>query len=120
MAIYDGHEMGLMTEMVTITQNDMSSELIAHAQRGPCATPTTDEKVAYLLTWCGLDVKLFILDFFCKRNFVWKLFPFPLCSLLCMYATRVYKTGLIVGAPQLELVIFRYYFLTVNAYSSKY
>ena len=50
MAISDDHEMGLMTEMVTITQNDMSPELIAHALRGPCAAPTPNEKVAYLLT----------------------------------------------------------------------
>ena len=41
MAISDDHEMGLMTEMVTITQNDMSPELIAHALRGPCAAPHT-------------------------------------------------------------------------------
>ena len=50
MAISDDHEMGLMTEMVTITQNDMSPELIAHARRGPCAAPAPDEHVAYLLT----------------------------------------------------------------------
>ena len=50
MAISDDHEMGLMTEMVTITQNDMSLELIAHARRGPCVVTTPAEKVAYLLT----------------------------------------------------------------------
>ena len=53
MAISDDHEMGLMTGMVTITQNDLSPELIAHARRGPCAVPTTDEKIAYLLTRRG-------------------------------------------------------------------
>ena len=50
MAISDDHELGLMTGMVAITQNDLSPELIAHARRGPCAVPTPDEKIAYLLT----------------------------------------------------------------------
>ena len=46
MAISDDHELGLMTGMVTVTQNDLSPELIAHARRGPCAAPTAEEKVA--------------------------------------------------------------------------
>ena len=50
MAISDDHELGLMTGMVTITQNDLSPELIAHALRGPCAAPREEEKIAYLLT----------------------------------------------------------------------
>ena len=53
MAISDDHEMGLVTSMVTVTQNDLSPELIAHANRGPCAVPTEDEKIAYLLTRRG-------------------------------------------------------------------
>ena len=53
MAISDDHEMGLMTGMVTITQNDLSPGLIAHARRGPCAVPTDDEKLAYLLARRG-------------------------------------------------------------------
>ena len=53
MAISDDHEMGLMTSMVTVTQNDLSPELIAHASRGPCAAPKDDEKIAYLLTRRG-------------------------------------------------------------------
>ena len=42
-AISADHEMGLTHEIVTVTQNDMSPELIAHARRGPCAAPTPDE-----------------------------------------------------------------------------
>ena len=53
MAISDDHELGLMTGMVTVTQNDLSPELIAHARRGPCAAPTSEEKVAYLITRRG-------------------------------------------------------------------
>ncbi len=50
MAISADHENGLMTGMVTMTQNDNSAELLAHARRGPCAKPTKKEKIAYLLT----------------------------------------------------------------------
>ena len=46
----DDHELGQMTHMVTVTQNDLAPELIAHARRGPCAVPTQEEKFAYLLT----------------------------------------------------------------------
>ena len=44
MAISDDHEMGLMTSMVTVTQNDLSPELIARASRGPCAAPKTTRR----------------------------------------------------------------------------
>ena len=50
MAISDEHELGLMTGMITSTQNDNSAELLAHARRGPCATATDDEMYEYLLT----------------------------------------------------------------------
>ena len=40
MSISDDSEYGLMTSMVTSTQNDLSPELLAHARRGPCAAPT--------------------------------------------------------------------------------
>ena len=50
MSISDDHEYGLMTSMVTTTQNDNSPELLAHARRGPCAVPTDDEMCEYLLT----------------------------------------------------------------------
>ena len=50
MAISDDHELGLMTGMVTSTQNDYSPELLAHARRGPCAAPTECEMVEYLMT----------------------------------------------------------------------
>ena len=43
MAISDDHELGLMTGMITSTQNDYSPELLAHARRGPCAKPTESE-----------------------------------------------------------------------------
>ena len=49
-AVGDDHELGQMTHMVTVTQNDLAPELIAHARRGPCAVPTQEEKFAYLLT----------------------------------------------------------------------
>ena len=49
MAISDPGELGMMTGMVTSTQNDQSAELLAHARRGPCAVPTEREKVEYLL-----------------------------------------------------------------------
>jgi hypothetical protein len=44
------HELGLPTGMVTMTQNDSSPELLAHARRGPCAVPTEEERFEYLLT----------------------------------------------------------------------
>ena len=50
MSISDDHEYGLMTSMVTSTQNDNSPELMAHARRGPCAVPTDEEMCEYLLT----------------------------------------------------------------------
>ena len=50
MAISADHELGLPTGMVTMTQNDSSPELLAHARRGPCAAPTEAEKFEYLLT----------------------------------------------------------------------
>ena len=43
MAISDDHELGLMSGMVTSTQNDASPELLAHARRGPCAAPQEAE-----------------------------------------------------------------------------
>ena len=50
MAISDEHELGLMTGMITSTQNDNSPLLLAHARRGPCATPTESEMFEFLLT----------------------------------------------------------------------
>ena len=50
MAISDDHELGLMTGMVTITQNDRDPQLQAHARRGPCAKPTENEMFENLLT----------------------------------------------------------------------
>ena len=50
MAISDDAEYGLMTTMVTSTQNDLSPELLAHARRGPGAVPTDSEMCEYLLT----------------------------------------------------------------------
>ena len=50
MRITDDHELQLPTGMVTITQNDSSPELLAHARRGPCARPTQQEMAEYLLT----------------------------------------------------------------------
>ena len=38
-----------MSGMVTITQNDHSPELLANARRGPCAAPTDNEMLEYLL-----------------------------------------------------------------------
>ena len=49
-SVSDDHEHGQMTSMVTVTQNDLAPELIAHARRGPCAVPTQEKKFAYLLT----------------------------------------------------------------------
>ena len=49
-SVSDDHEHGQMTSMVTVTQNDLAPELIAHARRGPCAVPTQEEKFADLLT----------------------------------------------------------------------
>jgi hypothetical protein len=49
LAISDEHELGMMTGMVTTTQNDNSPELLAHARRGPCARPTDAEMCEYLL-----------------------------------------------------------------------
>ena len=34
MAVSDDHELGQMTSMVTVTQNDLAPELIAHVRRG--------------------------------------------------------------------------------------
>ena len=50
MALSADHELGLPTAMVTLTQNDSSPELLAHARRGPCAVPTEEELYEYLLT----------------------------------------------------------------------
>ena len=50
MGVSDDHELGQMTSMVTVTQNDLAPALIAHARRGPCALPTLEEKFAYFLT----------------------------------------------------------------------
>ena len=47
MSISDEHELGLMTGMVTSTQNDASAELLAHARRGPCAKATQEELYEY-------------------------------------------------------------------------
>ena len=52
-SVSDDHEHGQMASMVTVTQNDLAPELIAHARRGPCAVPTAEEKFAYLLTRRG-------------------------------------------------------------------
>ena len=48
-AITEPHEKGMMTGMVTLTQNDRAPELLAHCRRGPCAQPTEREKFEYLL-----------------------------------------------------------------------
>ena len=48
-SVSDDHEHGQLTSMVTVSQNDLAPELIAHARRGPCAVPTAEEKLAYLL-----------------------------------------------------------------------
>ncbi len=48
-AITEDHEKGMMTGMVTLTQNDRAPELLAHCRRGPCAQPTEREKFEYLL-----------------------------------------------------------------------
>ena len=50
MSISDEHELGLMTGMVTSTQNDASPELLVHARRGPCAVPNDEEMCSYLFT----------------------------------------------------------------------
>ena len=50
MVISADHVLGLPTSMVTMTQNDSSPELLAHARRGPCAQPRGDELFEYLLT----------------------------------------------------------------------
>ena len=50
MAISAGHELGLPTPMVTMTQNDNSPELLAHARRPPCAQPSGEELFEHLLT----------------------------------------------------------------------
>jgi hypothetical protein len=49
-AITEDHELGLMSGMVTVTQNDRSPELLAHVRRGPCAAPTEEEQYEYLLS----------------------------------------------------------------------
>ena len=36
--------------MVTMTQNDSSPELLAHARRGPCAPPRGEELFEYIST----------------------------------------------------------------------
>ena len=48
-AITEDHEKGMMTGMVTLTQNDRAPELLAHLRRGPGAQPTEAEKYEYLL-----------------------------------------------------------------------
>ncbi len=50
MAISDPVNYGLMTSMVTSTQNHNSPELLAHARRGLCAVPNESEMCEYLLT----------------------------------------------------------------------
>ena len=37
LAIADDHELGIMSGMATITQNDNAPELLAHVARGACA-----------------------------------------------------------------------------------
>ena len=49
-AISEDPENGLMQEMVTLTMNDSSAELIATVRRGPFAIPTDDERLEYLLS----------------------------------------------------------------------
>ena len=48
-AITEDHEKGMMTGMVTLTQNDRAPELLSHCRRGPCARPTEREKFEYQL-----------------------------------------------------------------------
>ena len=48
-AITEDHEKGMMTGMVTLTQNGRSPELLAHGRRGPCAPPTAEERYEYLM-----------------------------------------------------------------------
>jgi hypothetical protein len=49
-AITEEHENGMMTGMLTLTQNDRTPELLAHLRRGPCAPPTDHEMFEYLIT----------------------------------------------------------------------
>ena len=44
-AISEDAENGLMQEMVTLTMNDSSAELIATVRRGPFAIPTDEERL---------------------------------------------------------------------------
>ena len=48
MALSADHELGLPTAMVTLTQNDSSPELLAHARRGPCAVPTEELRCVHI------------------------------------------------------------------------
>ena len=48
-ALTDPAEMGLMQCMVTVTANDSSPEMLAAIRRGPCAAPTEEEHIEYLL-----------------------------------------------------------------------
>ena len=50
LSITEDHELGIMTGMITMTQNDLCPELLAHARRGPCAAPTAAEMCESLLT----------------------------------------------------------------------
>ena len=49
-SITEDHELGIMTGMITMTQNDSCPELLAHARRGPCAVPEAAEMCEFLLT----------------------------------------------------------------------
>ena len=49
-AITEDHELGMMSNMITITHNDLVPEMLANIRRGPFASPTPEEHVEYLLT----------------------------------------------------------------------
>ena len=49
LALSAPHELGIMSGMATLTQNDDSSELLANARRGPCAAPSDREMIEFLL-----------------------------------------------------------------------
>ena len=53
LAISEPHEHCVFAGMMTITQNDSSPELLAHARRGPCATPTAEEMIEHLFVLRG-------------------------------------------------------------------
>jgi hypothetical protein len=48
-------ELGLMSSMITITQNDSAPEMLAAIRRGPGARPSDEELIEYLLTTKNKD-----------------------------------------------------------------